>query len=373
MVAIVARHFGVRPGAIGYAGMKDKLAVTRQVISIHTPGRDLSEFPELVHDRVSVLWADHHANKLRRGHLRSNRFSIKIRGVSLGQVRAASAALTRLAEVGAPNRAGEQRFGAHQNNHRIGRFDLLGRAQEAIDELLGPDEDSAVEFDREMRRLYAAGDIAGALEACPRMMRNERAALRALASGASAERAMNAIDPTQRRFWVSAFQSAVFNRVLDERVEAGSLNRLAPGDIAWKHANGAIFDVDEETIAAPDTAERLARIEISPSGPMWGAEMRCAKGDVERAEIAALEETGVSLEAIDAFTRRTRQAMTGTRRALRVPITDPQVEAGGDEHGPYIRCAFELPPGAFATVVLREIMKPEQTGAATAAEEHEEE
>lgn len=47
----------------------------------------------------------------------------------------------------------------------------------------------------------------------------------------------------------------------------------------------------------------------------------------------------------------------GSRRALRVPITDIEVEGGTDEHGPFLRCAFDLPRGAFATTVLEEIMK----------------
>ena len=42
---------------------------------------------------------------------------------------------------------------------------------------------------------------------------------------------------------------------------------------------------------------------------------------------------------------------------MRVPITDPDLSAGADEHGAYVRLAFELPRGAFATTVLREIMK----------------
>jgi tRNA pseudouridine13 synthase len=49
--------------------------------------------------------------------------------------------------------------------------------------------------------------------------------------------------------------------------------------------------------------------------------------------------------------------MRGGRRPFRVPLVDPEVEGGIDEHGHYVRCAFELPPGAYATVVMREVMK----------------
>ena len=49
--------------------------------------------------------------------------------------------------------------------------------------------------------------------------------------------------------------------------------------------------------------------------------------------------------------------VTGARRPMRVPLLDADISGGGDEHGPYVRVVFELPRGAFATVVLREIMK----------------
>ena len=49
--------------------------------------------------------------------------------------------------------------------------------------------------------------------------------------------------------------------------------------------------------------------------------------------------------------------MEGDRRPLRVPLRDPEVEGGIDEHGHYVRCAFELPKGAFATAVMREVIK----------------
>jgi len=56
---------------------------------------------------------------------------------------------------------------------------------------------------------------------------------------------------------------------------------------------------------------------------------------------------------------------------LRVPVIDPEVEGGVDEHGAYVRCAFELPKGSFATIVLREIMKvdDEDTGGDEGIEE----
>jgi tRNA pseudouridine13 synthase len=76
LMAAIRKHFGVREKAIGYAGMKDKQAVTRQVLSVHV----LEDPPtlDITHDRIRILWAKRHVNKLRRGHLKGNRFSIRI-------------------------------------------------------------------------------------------------------------------------------------------------------------------------------------------------------------------------------------------------------------------------------------------------------
>ncbi|MBL4697671.1 MAG: tRNA pseudouridine(13) synthase TruD, partial [Phycisphaerales bacterium] len=134
----ISRHFKVKRKAIGHAGLKDKQAITRQVISIHTPGKTPEDFPSFVHDRARVMWVDVHDNQLKRGHLKGNRFSIKVRGVDPLQVRHAKAALDMLSEHGCPNRFGDQRFGFLMNNHLVGRAMILGDAQAAVDLILSP-------------------------------------------------------------------------------------------------------------------------------------------------------------------------------------------------------------------------------------------
>jgi tRNA pseudouridine13 synthase len=364
LVRVVARRFRVAPGAVGFAGLKDKHAVTRQLLSVHLPGPGGAAAalaggpPSLDHDRATVIWADRHTNKLRRGHLRGNRFRIKVRGAGVTPVQRALRALRSLAETGAPNRAGEQRFGARGSNHRIGRADIAGDYAGALAELLGPQPGFESAPDAESRRLFAAGDLRGALEALPGAARVERVALRALLAGATPERAFLAIDDTQRRFWITAFQSAVFNDVVDRRVEDGLFAALVDGDLAQKHDNGAVFAVDAGVVADPATRERLARLEISPSGPLWGARMTRASGAVDALEVEALRRAGASVEDLERYAERTRQALTGARRPLRVPVENVGVEAGADAHGEYILCAFDLPAGAFATVVMDEVMKP---------------
>lgn len=368
MLDILAEHFKVRRTNLGYAGLKDKHAITRQVISLHVPGRKIEDFPMLQHEQVAVLWADYHTNKLRPGHLRGNRFSIRIRNVDPMRVRDALRVLQRLQKLGVPNRIGEQRFGMLANNHIIGRCIITGDYDGAVRELLGPNA-FRPEFNREARDLFTQGKFAEAIHHYPLQAKIETRVLRSLADGKDARRAVQGLDETAIRFYLSAFQSAVFNAVLDRRLAEGDataisgewLGTLREGDVAIKHQNGAVFGIGAATLAEPDLAQRLASFDISPSGPMWGSSMlRGASGlATDATEVDCLERAGVTLEQLAAFDKACPWPLEGKRRPLRVPLIDPEVEGGIDEHGPFVRCAFELPRGSFATVAMREVMKAE--------------
>jgi len=357
MVSVIASHFGVRRRDVGYAGLKDKHAITRQTLSIYAPGRKLDEFRPLEHPSIIIQGATYHNNKLRPGHLRGNRFSIRIRGVDPTQVVNASKIITRLGVTGVPNRVGEQRFGMLENNHAIGAAILRADWQGVCDLLLGPCE-RFPEVNAESRAHYAAGRFHDALQAMPMRARVESIVLNALAKGYSAKGAVNLMDDTLMGFYLSAFQSAIFNAVLDQRVEEGTLGVLAAGDVAVKHDNLAAFSIDAQTAADPSTHDRLARFEISPSGPMWGGAMKRATDARDRIEREALERAGLTPDDMDSSRGRAQALIDGKRRLLRVPLIDPDVEGGMDELGPYVRLAFELPRGSFATVVAREVMKP---------------
>ncbi|MBY0112167.1 MAG: tRNA pseudouridine(13) synthase TruD [Phycisphaerales bacterium] len=356
VVHILARHFGVGREAIGFAGMKDRNAITRQVFSVHTPGKKPEDFPRLEHERLQVQWADLHNNKLRLGHLIGNRFSIRIRNAGIGEIRNAKKSLDILCQRGMPNRFGPQRFGRALNNHLIGRAMISSDFEGVLRGLLAPEGELA-EAHARARELYLEKKYAEALAALPRTAHPERNALRALARGANARGAVLGLDRNAKRFYLSALQSAIFNSVLDARLDDATFDRLLPGDVAMKHENRACFDVDEAVAADPGTHERLATFEISPTGPMWSGSMRRASLKPGELELAALTKIGLSVDQLAAFDLQAPGMVEGARRPLRVPVTDADLEAGLDEHGAYIRVAFDLPRGAFATVVLEEIMK----------------
>ncbi len=354
----LARTFHVSRRHVGYAGLKDKHAITRQFFSIHLPDRSRDEegLARISNNTVTLLWAARHNNMLRRGHLAGNRFVIRIRQVNPTDVIHARATLERLAESGVPNFLGDQRFGYRQHNHVLGRLLLLERWQELLDEMLGRPRDES-EPTHPGRLAYERGDYAAALEVWPRHLRHDRQALDALRQGKSARDAVMTIDREQRGFLLSGLQSALFNQVLDQRLRDGTFARLLPGDLAMKHSNGAVFAVDEATAELENApGGRMHTQEISPTGPMWGPDMLLPTGQVLELERRVLHEFGLT-EADLAGRSVTEHVMAGSRRALRIFLRDPDISAGVDEHGPFIRVAFELPRGSFATIVLREIMK----------------
>ncbi|XOV77270.1 MAG: tRNA pseudouridine(13) synthase TruD [Phycisphaerales bacterium] len=172
----------------------------------------------------------------------------------------------------------------------------------------------------------------------------------------------------QRVFWVTAWQSAIFNRVLARRLSehaesedpGSALTMLRPGDIAFKHDNHAMFRVDDATAADPETPERIKRREISPTGPMFGIRTMLCDGKSAEVEREEFEKEGVPMEALEKVVKTLGESVAGTRRPLRTLVTDPEVEGGVDENGHFIRCAFDLPAGSFATMLVRELLKSDR-------------
>ena len=352
MLAILTRHFKVDEAAIGFAGMKDRMAVTVQAVSVHLPGE--RAVGELRHDRLAVLWAKRHTNKLRRGHLRGNRFVIRIRGVDPTRVREVKSRMEVLARAGIPDYFGEQRFGYRVNNQVLGRCFARGEWKALLDEMLGAHGAPFPPHQREARELYEAGDFERAHRSWGQNDQAERIALRALAKGRDDERAVRAVPAHTKSFWMSALQAAVYNEVLAERVRQGNFASVLPGDVVVLAGTSSQFPVP---VDAPDAelAElraRCASLDLSPAGPIVGPDMVEAAGAPLALERRALERLGLERgcfapPALDS---------AGARRPFRIVMRDWAVDAGVDEHGGYIRLSFDLPKGAFATVLCREIM-----------------
>jgi tRNA pseudouridine13 synthase len=334
---------------IGYAGMKDARAVSRQVLSIR--GATEQAVMGLHIPNLSVMWASRHDNKLRLGHLAGNRFAIKIRDVTPTDVVKLRPVVNLLERRGVPNYFGEQRFGRRNNNDQLGAALLRNDNRAVLSLLLGRGDPRLDDpYTLEARAAFDAGELDKAMHAYPRRHGMERRILARLIKTHKPGAAVRAVDEKLRRLWVSALQSKLFNDVLARRLEMGAIDRLLDGDFAMKHENGAGFMV--ESAAAEQS--RADVWEISPTGPLVGFRMTMPEGEPRRIEEEVMAAAGVSPGD---FKQPGKHRVKGTRRPLRVRPTDVRLEGGADEHGPFITVAFTLPSGSFATMFLRELMK----------------
>lgn len=121
-----AALLGIDPTAVGFSGLKDRHAVTRQTFSIHLPGRADPDWSSLDIEGVRVLEVVRHARKLKRGAHRGNRFVIRLRDVE-GDADGARRVIDTIASHGVPNYFGEQRFGRDGDNLERARALFAGR------------------------------------------------------------------------------------------------------------------------------------------------------------------------------------------------------------------------------------------------------
>jgi len=111
----IGKLAGVPQVAVGYAGLKDRHAVTTQHFSVQLPGREAPDWSELEDDSLQVQSAERHHRKIRRGGLRGNRFVIRV-DRSQGDRERVGQQLERIAAAGVPNYFGAQRFGRDGQN-----------------------------------------------------------------------------------------------------------------------------------------------------------------------------------------------------------------------------------------------------------------
>jgi len=228
----IADLFNLKNSHLGCAGLKDKHARATQTFSIHLYKTDPDEVAERIESElgITVEWATRHNNKIRRGHLIGNRFSIML--LNLDYPDAAWEQAQRIAETlrerGLPNYFGAQRLGEDCENARHGREILLG--------------------ERRKRGRWI------------------------------------------RKFLMSAYQSWLFNRWLAERIRYGWFDQVLEGDVAKKTDTGGLFDVEDLAQERP----RFTRDEITYTGPIYGHKLWWASGGPGELEARVVADEGIT-------------------------------------------------------------------------------
>ena len=344
----IAQSLAISPNQIGYAGLKDAQAVTRQTISI--AGVEPERISALSLSDIKVISVDRHSNKLKMGHLAGNKFNIRIREIETSALAQVEPILTQLQQQGVPNYFGEQRFGVRGNSHRLGMALVKKDLNWFLSELLGRPDSQEVEQAQDARQAFDEGNLTEALALWPKFLYAERSVLRRLVETGQPAKAVQALDKRLKRLFVSAYQADLFNQLLTKRIM--TLDTLELGDVAYIHRNGAGFVVDDPV----QEQKRANRFEISPAGPLFGKKCLSATGKPGLREAQLLAEVGIKPADFDVPGTRLR----GGRRPYRIPIAAADVRW---EEG--LVLSFVLPPGSYATMVLREVMKLEQGSLST--------
>ena len=351
----LARVFEVSPDDVGFAGFKDKRAITTQTFSL--PVLSDTKVKDVEEHWIEVKEVQRHKNKIRTGHLEGNRFEILIRETREDCLEDVTKILSKIALHGLPNFYGPQRFGIHGDGAKVGSALLRRKIDKALDLLLAPREGIVEEY----RDAYAAGDIQQALQLLPPRRNTELAMLKSLRSHPDNMRAAaRRIPRPLRKMYYSAYQSELFNWVLIERMDRSPDAYHSPwaGDICQLEGRRSRFHVDLDPVAHQIEVERAAAGEVSPTGPIFGRKMKPPLGLAGDVEMAILEAEGLRAESWLSHVRGLD--LDGSRRPLRVSVGDPEASwHKGEEGEEGLMIKFSLPAGSFATTLLDQIMGPE--------------
>lgn len=275
----LAKASGCLQRDVGYAGLKDRHAVTRQWFSIPANAATDQRLEETRIEGAKILEVHRHERKLKRGTLNGNRFNLKIRQFNGSQAKTEQC-INQIRSNGVPNYFGPQRFGHGGKNVAEG-FSLLVKR---------------VRLPRSKTSIY-----------------------------------------------LSAIRSFLFNQVLAQRVERADWNTIIDGELAMLNGTQSIFRCDKTDANIED---RCRRLDIHPTGPLPGAGGTQPGGEVAQMEHAVLRNWPELTELLIA------QRLQASRRSLRLC----PAELESDIVGGTLELSFVLPPGAYATTVLREIL-----------------
>ncbi|MGB5735054.1 MAG: tRNA pseudouridine(13) synthase TruD [Thiohalocapsa sp.] len=298
---------GVPAKAVGFAGMKDRHAVTTQWFSVHLGPRPEPRWNALAAEGIEVLESHRHRRKLRRGVLAGNRFELRLRDVR-GDLDALARRIDQIALHGVPNYFGPQRFGRDQGN--------LYHA----DELFRSQAQGTGDASRGRQRRRPSRHVTG--------------------------------------LWLSAARSQLFNEVLARRVERRDWHQALSGErlqLSGSHSHFLAEVVDAGIRARVDSGD------VQPTGPLFGA------GELlTSAEVAAIEsDIAASFQGwIDGLAaaglKQERRPLVLLPEELvmeridATPATAAPPPADATGTSPDLLLRFTLPAGSYATALLRE-------------------
>ena len=358
VVLDIAKEMKISRKRMGFAGMKDKSALTRQWLCVsNSEASELEGLEDKLYN-VKFLEIKQNEKKLRIGQLIGNKFRILIRDTEDldNDTVTARNVLSKLEAVGVPNYYGWQRFGKNRpNTHRVGEFLVQNNIKGAVDSYIGNPYEGEKSHIKSARAFYDEGDLEEAYESMPSGMRYEKMMLRELIqqkrkkgelNEKSYKIALESLPKPLKRMFVHAYQSYLFNKAVSERTKLG-INKYVEGDIIIDNEEHLVHEFDLN-----DIDERIENFEVHPTSPLYGTKVPLAGGVVGQLEQKILDEEKIKLEDFEC-PKTPKLGSHGLRRALRFKIWNVSAEKTSEG----VITEFSIPKGCYATAVLREILK----------------
>ena len=344
-IAAIRRRWKLEFDRVSYGGLKDRHAHTVQHISIfHGPRR------RFTHDRIGLEYLGQVHEPFTSGHIRANRFNIVLRGATSAEIERAVTALGEVSVCGVPNYFDDQRFGSVGGDQEfIAKRMVLGDFEGALKlALVGPYEFDRAEQKREKKLLDELWGDWPTL--CSRLPRGHaRSLVVYLADHPDDHRgAVARLRPELRGLYLSAFQSHLWNRILDRWLRA-KLPAESLGNIPLRLGPRAMHRRLD-----PDRMQELAQAEL----PLPSARTKLGEEDPRKPLVdAVLAEEGLTLDQMQVRGIREIYFSKGDRPVLCMPermtwSTAHDESRSGKEK---LLLEFELPRGAYATLIVKRI------------------
>jgi tRNA pseudouridine13 synthase len=367
----IAKQLGIDQARIHIAGIKDAKAVTAQHITI--AGVTFEDARRIHIKDIEVRPIGYFRDEMSQFYLLGNRFTITIKNIKTSE----STVKRRITETvealslqgGIPNFFGHQRFGTTRAiTHLVGKAIVNGDFQKAALLFLAKPSPHEHPDSRTARdKLQASQDFAQALQNFPKQLRFERVMLHYLTENPTDfTGAFKQLPVKLQALFVQAYQSYLFNRFLSERLRRGfHLNAAEVGDyVVGMEGSGLPMTKTSKLVTASTVAEMNDSIKAGKMRvalPIVGFGQKLSEGEMERIEANVLEEEGVERGSFRVQQMPRISGKGGLRSAVS-PIRNFKLEAvSHDKESPtlcQVKMSFMLLRGSYATVFLREIMKP---------------
>jgi tRNA pseudouridine13 synthase len=358
----IAQHLGVEQRRVQNAGIKDAKAVTAQYITVEDVSAE--DVAKVEIKDIKLTPVGYVRETLSSYYLLGNSFTININQLGCEEETAKEQIAQTMMQIqaagGIPNFYGHQRFGTTRPiTHLVGKALVNGDFEGAAMAFLAQPSIHEHPTSRQARaKLGETCDFKAALEEFPIQVRFERLMLAHLAENPTDfAGAFKRLPQRLLALFVQAHQSFLFNRFLSERIKAGlTLNLALVGDfVVGVERNGLPMVntariVGEAELGKVNEAIAAGRMRLAL--PMFGVKGKLSGGKMGEIEKCVLSEESITEQAVNEFSFL---GGNGGVRAAITPVKDFKFEVSNKKAS----LSFTLYRGCYATVLLREIMKPQ--------------